>query len=227
MDSSGSHYLHEEVLLIALNDEKGTIAGKAQQYTYVLAGAMLAELLLANRIALEPGRKKLVNLLDASPLGNPVLDSALTSMHDAKRRKNLKGWVSKLAGMSDLKERIAEDLCRQGVLRKEQGTFLLLFSRTTYPEQNPAPEQEIISRLREAIFTDNVAVDTRTSLLISLTYEPGLLAIPFAARDLRGAKKRIKKICEDDDIGGATNAVIQEIQTAIVVAVIIPAVVTT
>lgn len=220
-------YLHEEILLLVLNDEKGTEHWGTELYQYVLAGTIVAELLLTDRIALDASKKKLVNVVSEEPFGDPLLDEALTSISTAKRRKNLKAWVQKFAHISKMKNRIADGLCQKGILKEDEGRFLLLFSRTTYPEKNPVPERALIARLRNAIFHENSTVDVRTAVLISLTYRPGLLAIPFESKELRGAKKRILKICEDEMIGKITNETLDEIQAAIVVAVIMPTVIST
>ena len=55
-------FLHEEILLLALKDEKGTIA-PGTLYQYALGGAVLAELLLRRHIGLVEYRgKKLVDV---------------------------------------------------------------------------------------------------------------------------------------------------------------------
>ncbi len=55
-----SLYLHEEIMLLALRDEQGTVE-YGTNYVYAMCGGILAELLLAGRITVEDNRKKLVN----------------------------------------------------------------------------------------------------------------------------------------------------------------------
>ena len=50
-------FLHEEIMLLALHDEKGTVAW-GTYYQYALGGAILAELLLNNLISIEVSKKK-------------------------------------------------------------------------------------------------------------------------------------------------------------------------
>ena len=45
--------LHEEVLLLALKDEQGTLAADQTKFTYTVAASFLAELLMAKRIKVE------------------------------------------------------------------------------------------------------------------------------------------------------------------------------
>jgi hypothetical protein len=49
-------HLHEEVLLLALKDDKGTPFATTQ-YGFAMAGAMVAELVLAERIDLEDSKR--------------------------------------------------------------------------------------------------------------------------------------------------------------------------
>ena len=57
-------HLYEEIMLLALRDEDGTVASGAM-YSYAVGGAILAELLLKQRLCIEEPRKrkKLVTLV--------------------------------------------------------------------------------------------------------------------------------------------------------------------
>ena len=46
--------LYEELMLLALRDEKGTLESKAGMYGYALGGAILSELLLSGRVTVDP-----------------------------------------------------------------------------------------------------------------------------------------------------------------------------
>ena len=147
-------FLHEEILLLALRDEEGTIAS-GTMYQYAIGAAMLAELLLNRRIAVdESSKRKLVDLVSSTPLGEPLVDECLEKISSAKRRTVLQTWVSRFAGVKSLKHRVAQELCRRGILRADEDKVLLIFTRKIYPEVNPEPERKLIERLRRAIFTD-------------------------------------------------------------------------
>lgn len=215
-------HMHEEILLLALKDEKGTVAA-GTSYEYALGGAILAELLLSGRVRTVAVKKKqLVEVADRQPLGDPVLDECLETIATAKRRGSLETWVSRLAGTSGLKKRIAERLCERGVLRAEKDTVLLLFNRTVYPEVDPAPERELIERLRAAIFGDSAEVDPRTVVTVSLASATELLRIPFDRRELKGRKERIEALVNGDATGAAAKAAIEAAQTAALVATMVP-----
>ncbi len=217
-------FLHEEVMLLALRDEEGTIAS-GTMYQYAIGATILAELLLNQRIALDESRKKkLVNLISSTPLGEPLIDQCLEKIGTAKRRASLQTWVSRFAGVKNLKHRVAQQLCDRGILKATEDTILLLFTRKIYPEINPEPEKQLIERLRQAIFTDSRDVDPRTVVLVSLAEGTGLLKIVFDKKELKGRKARIKEISNGEITGKAAKEAIQAMQAAVMVACIMPAI---
>lgn len=218
--------IYEEILLLALRDEEGTIA-PGTQYHFALGGAVLAELLLLQRITVEEGRRQLVSVADTRPTGDPLLDESLERIAHAKRRAAVRHWVSRIANQKGLRHRIAEGLCRRGILRNEIDKVLWIFSRRIYPELDPAPERALIARLEEAIFTDDEVVDPRSVVLISLARATGLLRATFGKKRLKERKDRIERIVNGEVTGKATREAVQAMQAAILVSVIIPSVVTT
>jgi hypothetical protein len=223
MKSSGLS-LHEEVLLLALRDDKGTFSSSV--INFPLAGAMMAELLLLGRIRVdEESRRKLVDLKDRRPTGDPLLDEGLRKIEAAKRRASLKSWVMRFARLKRLKYRVAEGLCRKGILRAEEGKILLLFKRTLYPEIDPRPERALIDRLRRTIFRDEGDLSPRTAILVSIANGADLLKISFDKKELRRRKKRIRQISAGEVTGKATRDAIEAMQAAVMVAVIFPAVI--
>ena len=220
-------FLQEEILLLALRDEEGTIAS-GTMYQYAIGAALLAELLLSRRIEVEQsGKRKLVNLISPSPLGEPLIDECLEKVIRAKRRAVLQTWVSRFAGVKNLKHRVARQLCRRGILRTDEDKVLLLFTRKIYPEVNPGPERELIGRLRYAIFTDADDIEPRTVVLLSLANSTGLLKVVFDKKELKGRKARIKQIVDGEITGKAATEAIQAMQAAVMVAVIMPTIMTT
>ena len=221
MRKTKSLYLHEEVLLLALRDREGTIAS-GSMFMYAMGGAVLSELLLHERVAVdETSKKKLMNVIDSSAIGDPNLDDCLNRVATAKRRTTMQGWVARFAGTKGLKERVAKGLCRRGILKADEGTVLLFFKRKIYPEINPAPERVIIERMRRAIFTDTSDIDARTLVLVSLANSSGLLNMVFEKRDLKNRKARLKKLATEQPAGKATAQAIAAVQAALIASMIL------
>ncbi len=217
-------YLHEEIILLVLRDEQGTIEFGAW-YNQAIGSAVLSELLLAGRITIEDGKKRLVNLISDRPIGEPVIDECLSKIVSAKRRTSATNWVSRFGNLKQLKHRVARGLCQRDILRADEDKVLLLFSRKIYPEFNPIPERLLIERMRQAIFTDVEPVDVRTVILVSLANACDLLKFPFDKKDLKRRAKRIELLSNGDLIGQAAKEAIQAVQAAIIVAAVMPAMV--
>lgn len=212
-------FLHEEILLLALHDEKGTI-DLGSPYAYAVGGALLAELTVRGRVQLTGSEKKpMVDLVDRKPVGEPLLDEALERIAKARRRGSVSTWVSRLAGAKKLRDRLADGLVRCGILRSEDREVLVFFKRKTYPALNPEPERQIVERLRAAIFTDEDP-DARTIVLLSLASAAGLLNMVFDKKALKERRDRIKALVEKEGLGKAVKSVIEAIQAAMVIATI-------
>jgi hypothetical protein len=211
-------------MLLALRNEQGTIAA-GSMYLLALGGGILAELVLAKRVALEKERKKqYARVENAARIGEPVLDECLEKLRTAKRRATLQTWVSRFAHVKHLKHRVAEGLCRRGILRADEDAILLLFRRRVYPEVNPRPERRVIERLHKAIFTETNQVAPRTVVLASLAHSTGLLKTVFDKKDMKGRETRIKSLTNGEVIGKAAKEAIEAVQAAVVVAAVMPAV---
>jgi hypothetical protein len=224
-DRQSPLYLHEEIMLLALRDQKGTVEF-GSMYGHALVGAILAELLLVGRINIEEGKQHLVNVVDSEPIGEPVIDACLERIATAKRRASMQNWVQRCASRNKLHHRVAEGLCNRGILQADEEKILLIFSRKIYPEIDPEPERTLIERLREAIFSDSAEIDPRTTVLIALANAADLLRIPFDKRELKKRKARLEQLTDGDLMGKATKQAVQAVQTAILIACMMPIIIT-
>ncbi|MBC8329605.1 MAG: GPP34 family phosphoprotein [Planctomycetes bacterium] len=216
--------LPEEVLLLALRDEQGTVASGAM-LAQALGGAILAELLLSERLHVHEDRKPMVQVRSRKPAGDELLDECLRRVSDANRRAGPQAWVSRFGNTRQLKHRVARSLCRKGVLREDEDRILGLFRRKLYPERDPAPERAVLARLDAAIFSVRSDLEARTVVLVALADATGLLRPNFPKAKLKAAKKRIKQIGEGEVVGKATREAVQAVQAAVMVACMVPVIV--
>jgi len=220
-------HIYEEILLLALRDKKGTILFGIN-YEQALAGALLAELLLINKIEIETsGKRKFVKLLSRRSTRNELLDECIEKIAAAKRRARPQNWIQRFAHISRLKHKAAQSLCRKGILKMEEDKVLLLFKRKIYPELNPKPEQKLMEKIDNALFGSKKDIDPETVILISICNSTGILKQIFDKSKLRKKKNRIKEITSGNLIGNATKDAIEAMQVAVMVATIIPAVTVT
>ena len=217
-------YLHEEIMLLALRDKKGTVASGVW-INLAVGGAVLAELMLAKRIEAEEVKKrKFAKVVDPTPTGEPVIDECLAKVVASKRRDQLQTWVSKFGNLKNLKHRVAGELARRWILKADEDKILGIFTRKIYPEIDPRPERELIERLRAAIFGESREIEARTVVLLSLAHSTGILRLVFDKKQLKTRKVRIEQIVNGELTGKATGEAIQAVQAAVMVACIMPAI---
>lgn len=224
--SEATLHLHEEILLLALDDEKGTVAG-GTMWRQAAGGAVIAELLLQGRLRATEDKKPKFEVVDATPLGDPVLDDFLEEIGAAKKPKKGAEWVRTFGSRGKMKERIADGLVRKGVLTITHGKILGIFNQTRYPEQDGCPEKEVVARLRRAIFEDGVEVAPRTMVLVSLCDAVGLLPRIFEKSELKGRKEHIKKLANGEMVGKMAREAVDAVRAAVMVACIMPTIIVT
>jgi Golgi phosphoprotein 3 len=215
--------LPEEVMLLALQDDKGTLISGTHS-DLAIGGAALADLLLEERIEIEQTKKKMLNVLNAGATGDPFLDECLEKVSSSKRRASAQTWVQRFSGIKNAKHKVATTLCNKGVLKADEDKILGIFTRKIYPELNPMPEREVLDRLRDAVFGDVRNIQPRTIVLISLAQSSNLLKTVFDKQQLKENKKRIKQIAEGEISGQAVAKAVEAATVAIAMTAIMPAI---
>ncbi len=209
-------HLQEELLLLALHDEKGSFHGS--MHAYALAGAVVTELLLEGRLRVAQGKRKrrYLELVDPSPTGDPVLDHALARIATHPRREQISRWVSRLATerRPSLAHRVAEDLVQAGILVREEGRILGIFRRVRFPTARHDPEAALVARLTAALQSE-ADPDPRTAVVLALGHSAGLLRPNLDRQLLRSRKKRLEALARMEGVTGATRDAIQAAQAAV------------
>ncbi len=214
--------LYEGLMLLALNEEKGTMSGAYIEYS--VAAAVLAELLLLQRINVDRDDKDKVDVIDDSPTGDNVLDEALAKMCKAKRRRKLKDWVSSIGHISKLKHKVAEQLVEDGIIELEEKKVLWLFTQKVYPEVNPVPEQHLRHEMRRLVLDKPLEINPRIALMVSFAQSARLLNQVFSKDELKAHKKRIENIAKGEELGAIAKEVVAAVEVAVMIAAIMPAI---
>ena len=216
-------FLHHEIVLLALNDKKGTFAHG--MYLYSIAGGLLSELLLQDRIMAADDGKGDVTVPDQDLPDDEILCEVLQLIKASDKPRNLSHWVSKAAQIRDLPHRVAGQLAEKGIVTADEKKVLWVFSRRIYPELDGTFEDEIRQRMAALMF-GNAAADARTTVLVALARHAGLLKENFAPAELEQHQERIANLASGNILAeGATQETIKAIQTAIIVAAIVPSIV--
>jgi len=210
--------LHHELLLLALHDEKGTLAF-GQMIEYGLGGAVLTELLLDGHVRLtepEGWRRRQFVEVARGTCSDAAMSAALARIAD-KRRATPTSTVTRFAGIRELRRLVATDLARRGVLQESERRLLLLFRQRIYPTLDPQPERAVVARIRKAV-EGSGAVDMRTAALIGIANATGSLSAIYKRKELRALRARLKVI-RDADVGSkAAREAIEAVTVAIIAA---------
>ena len=146
--------LHEQVVLLALRERKGTLTW----HGCVLGGACLAALCLHGRLRIGPGRKALIEVVDQTPLGESVLDDCLEKVVRARRQARAAAWVMRF-NKRKAYHQTASGLRQRDILRADDIRAWLFFTRRVYEIVDSEPRRRFIDGLRKAIFDDSASLD--------------------------------------------------------------------
>lgn len=154
----------EDLLLLLTDDATGKLAVEASKLDVSLGGAMLVELTMAERVALDD--RKRIAVPNPTPTGDAPLDAALNLL-EAKQGKKPSSVVGALC--KNLRSELYQRLAERGVVRAEKSRVLGLFPARRWPAGDAAHEQEV-RRALVACLVDQASVDSRTAALVALLH---------------------------------------------------------
>jgi hypothetical protein len=204
--------LAEELLLLLLDDEKGSVrSGYADDSG--LTGALLLDLVETGRVVEHEGALVAARGAPASP---QVLADAYAEIERSDRPRDAGHWLSRLPkALKPLRRRIAQELVARGVLGEERHKTLGLFKTTRYPELDPGPERELRARLR-SVLVDGAEPDAHTALLISLLAPLELVGHLVEREHRKAAKARARDVADRGPVGTAVAQAQRAAQAAII-----------
>jgi len=195
-------HLHEEVVMLALHETRGTLPGTGAE-AFAVSGGMLSELLLARRIRLEPVKRKvLVRVTDERLTGDHLVDECFERIRKSTKVRTVNTWISLFAQDRGRTARIINRLYMAGIMRREERSVLWLFTRHVYPLQSKEAKRRIVERLRAAVI-DGSTPDPRTRALLGLSVQSGLVGNSFSKAELKLHKERIASLIAGDPIVAA------------------------
>lgn len=208
--------LAEDLLLIALDDDEGTVSWqRSDRLPYALGGALLMDLALQARIR-SVDKKIIVH--DPSPVGDEILDAALETIRGSNKPHDAKHWVNELGKHKGLKEQLARRLVARGILREQGHTLMWIFHDQRFPTSDPSLEVSIRERIRDVVLS-GTEPDERTRLLISLVRACKVTDSLFSKGERKRAEQRVNELVENDRFGDAVGAAISDLTVAVTAAV--------
>ncbi|MDE0492567.1 MAG: GPP34 family phosphoprotein [Acidimicrobiaceae bacterium] len=199
----------EEILLLLLRDDDGRfVAVPGIALDNAIAGGVLMDLALENRIDTDPER---LILIDPTPVGDSLLDPTLAAIAGGEQRDALY-WVGQTARRAgEIRREALERLVERGILEHHEGRFLWVFRSRRYPIIDGRAEREVKLRILGVLLSDEIP-DPRDVVIIGLAEACGILRELMPRGDYDHARARIDQVRKLDLIGQATLRAIHDIE---------------
>ncbi|HKJ12414.1 MAG TPA: GPP34 family phosphoprotein [Ornithinimicrobium sp.] len=209
-----------ELFLLLTNDEGGP-ASWGTQTGWALSAATIADLLLDQRVWLNEGEDPRLEVIDATPTGQPVLDMVLARAVEKEGTK-----LSTLVQDSKMnpEPEVVAELARLGVVDVVPKRLLGLVPEKR-PTVDPGPEREIRQRLRAVLIGGQPSASDATLLAIlqGLGVAKKVLAGESEGMSTKQLQRRVEEASREVPVGEALKRAIDSLNAAIIAAVVIPA----
>ena len=199
----------EEIILLMLHDDNGKFAPvPSWSLDRALAGAVLMDLALENRIDTDP--ENLI-LIDAAEVGDSLLDPTLAEIAAGEQR-DARYWVEHTAKKGEqIREEALSRLVDAGILEQQEDRFLWVFRSRRYPLVDGKAEREVKLRIMEVLLSDQIP-EPRDVVIIALADACGIFHELLPKRELQRASARIEQVRKLDLIGQAMTQTIHDMQ---------------
>jgi hypothetical protein len=212
-----------EELFLLLRRDDGKPESASAQRGFGLAAAVVTDLVLAERVTLSDDKDPRMTVLVAGPAGHPVLDAAMARL-EQRDGKKLSTLVTdrKLA----LERPVATALADAGVIRVEEKRAMGLVPER-YPVLDPEPERRLREQLRLVLHGGTPRTEDATLLAILQGLGVAGKVLEAEKGDLgrRDLKRRIEEVSTEVKAGEAVARAVAALNSAILTAAIVPAVV--
>ena len=197
----------EEVLLLLLRSDGKLFHIRDRTLDRVVAGAVLVELAMENRIDTDLQQLMLV---DPTPLGDELLDPTLARIGAEPAGRNARYWVeSEAARAEDIRHAALGRLVERGYLRLEEDLILRRFRFHRYPTVDGRGEREVKLRIMNVLFSDSIP-SPRDIAVIALLDSCDMFIEILPPAELRQSENRIGQVRRLDLIGQAVTQAVSE-----------------
>jgi len=207
--------LAEEILLLLLDEEQGTLPPVPQlTLHFVLAGAVLMELAILNRVDSD---LETFSIVDKSPIGDPILDKVLDKICAHSDSQDVKFWINSVADIGgDIVDLGFQRLVERGILAESEKRFLWMVKTRSYPTIDGSIERQVKLRIMNILYNDDEIPEQRDVVIFCLMDACDMFRTLLGPAELARMRPRISEISKLDLIGQATTKLIREIQVALV-----------
>lgn len=204
----------EEILLLIFNNERGDfVPPRAHSLDIILAGAVLMDLAMEDRIDTDLQRLILIN---PAPIGDDLLDPTLADIAQSTAVHDISYWLTQTAKRSEeIRQKALARLVERGILESEENGGFSLSSSVSrarrYPTRDGNTVEEVQTRIMRVLFSEDIP-DPRDIMLISLTAACGAFDVILSREELAEVQERIELMQQLDMIGRSVAKALQEFE---------------
>jgi Golgi phosphoprotein 3 len=104
--------LIDQLTLLALDDKKGSIIPDSISFSYAIAGAVILELALEEKVDIS---HELVRTKDRTKTGDTILDTYFELIQQSKKERKIKSWVDRIGNKA---EQIKKDTIEKLIVKR-------------------------------------------------------------------------------------------------------------
>jgi golgi phosphoprotein 3 len=205
----------EEIVLLLLNEADGEFVPLPESvFAIVMAGAALMDLALHNRIDSDLEH---MTVVDRTPVGDDILDDVLDSLPEGDNESEFdipEALFDVARRAEEYRARALKRLVARGILKEENGRHLWVFRTRRYPVIDDSEQQEVRTRLRQLLLSDDIP-EPRDIVLVCLLDACALLGFVLSEEELEAATPRVEQLRKMDLIGQAVTRAASETEAII------------
>jgi hypothetical protein len=206
----------EKFILLILHPEKPRYIVPEQRRTAGLAGAVLLDLAMEERIDISDKRVKVKSQNTKLSAAHSI---ALRKIYQAKKEKKVKAWISHFTMWNrKIRMPLLDEMKKKRLIAIEKKRFLFIpYKRSRLLDRKK--RDTLIREIREAILQKK-AIDSEMSAILGLIEaSKNHKVISNDREELKKIRAELKKILESDVISQGVIKVIREMQAAVTAAV--------
>lgn len=194
-----------DLVLITIDPATGRSLLGSSETDPVLGGALLVDLVLAERADVEgPPKRARVRLVTDRPTGSPPHDRALARLRPGRDPK-ASALVPKLG--KGARALLLDQLVAEEALVARHARVLGVFPATRYDVIDPARRERLVGSVA-TVLAGQVPPDDVTGPLVGLLQAGGVVRRLIAPPERRAAVRRAKAIAKGDWAGSAAKAAV-------------------
>lgn len=205
-----------DLVLVTTDPDSGRSLIGSTESDPVLGGAVLVDLVLAERCAVEgPPKRARLRVVSTVPVGTVAHDRALALVKPDRDHK-VASLVPRLG--KGARQPLLDQLVAEEALAPRQEKVLRFFTATRYDVVDTVRRDQVLAPVR-AVLLGDAEPDDATGPLVGLLSAGGVVSRLVDRSERRDAVARAKEVARGDWAGAATSAAVAAASSAVTAAV--------